>query len=820
MRRVKSIDELYLESKNYDFIVTSDADLSAAINLRIDTPRIGNLAYAPRDLARRAARKLCGKKLIDDFEIADTIADRTGYTFIDVYEDLKRIKEILKYTGDIKFNVYSDHTFRVFEELLKLPAVESIMYSFTADQYEYFQGKNVATIGRQFFSYLEMHFIPECDEISIYADDDYLPDKMYRIGNDRQIIENTAEMIDASTAPHTAIVLDSKLESLMRSELYRKNIPCRDVPKPSDLPFIKCYVEFMRLMLRYPRVKDNELNEIVRTYNAELSEETDLSDKVESNVQETLLRLLSEKHTFAELSKSLMKPDQASYTLQLLDYIKCSNLPISKESLRYFEYIINNVKNLPDCKDFVDLKKGVLIKDCHNSCYIDRKNIIFLGLDKDWESDTYNGFVDADEELKTDSERFQILIQQGAKRHYLINNTKQGRETKPCRMFSDVSSNENKIKNFSDICQIEEGHWKTEKERNMVKTSIEASAELPNFTSYSYHQYTRCHRKYMFSKLVPYESDDYFTEFVEFCLCYPELVKKTGLDTYEDLIVGCRDDCESRILRNEVHTHLCNVLEVVESLKCNVPLDLEAKNNRFMTYHNCNKRSSKVNVTIWSDQYNINARYDLLTEEHAIQFKRGKVPEAKDVADGMKIASDKPDFRPLISSALIDVPLRIYYVSEKYSSNNSLEVQILNSNWNEIVYSETTPLRDMLSAKKYAKVVENLDSFIQVLKDANTTCEKWWEDETLGNNVMNSCGVKKDLAKDALKAVKKYPEERVFHNENKILVPCDTVQSLFDQLAKDYTLSRDEWKTDFSISSENCRGCQYTSLCTKEEYSC
>lgn len=109
-------------------------------------------------------------------------------------------------------------------------------------------------------------------------------------------------------------------------------------------------------------------------------------------------------------------------------------------------------------------------------------------------------------------------------------------------MFFDISYNENKIKNFSDICQIEEGHWKTEKDRNMVKTSMEASAELPKFTSHSYYQYTRCHRKYMFSKLIPYESDDYFTEFVEFCICYPELVKKTGLDTYEDLIVGCKDD--------------------------------------------------------------------------------------------------------------------------------------------------------------------------------------------------------------------------------------------------------------------------------------
>ena len=820
MRRVKSIDELYQDSKNYDFIVTSDADLSAAINLRIDTPRIGNLAYAPRDLARRYARRLCGKKLIDDFEITDTIANKTGYNFVDVYEDLKRIKEILKYTGDVKSNVYSDRTFHVFEELLKLPAVESIMYNFTADQCRYFQGKNVATIGRQFFNYLELHFIPKCDEISPHTDEDYHPDKMYRIGNDRQIVENTAEMIDVLSAPHTAIVLDSKLESLMRSELYRKGIPCREVPKPSDLPFIKGYVEFMRLMLRYPRVKNNELDDILQTFSTETNKEMPQSEEVCKDMREKLLKLLSERHNFGEMSQALMDSEQANYTSQLLDYIKCSDLPISKESLRHFEYIINNVKNLPDCKDFVDLKKGVLIKDCHNSCYIDRKNIIFLGLDKDWESEKHVGFVDVDEELKTESERFEILIQQGMKRHYLINNTKQGRETKPCRMFSDFNSEENKIKNFSDICMIEEGRWKTEKERNVIVTSTESSAELPKFTSYSYHQYTKCHRRYMFSKLVPYEHDDYLIEFIEFCLCYPELVKKTSLDVYENIITGCRDDCESKVLKNDAHIHMSNVLNVVESLKCKVPLDLEAKNNRFMTYHNCDKRSSKVNVTVWSDKYNINARYDLLNEECAVQIKRGKVPETKDIADKMKIGSNKADFRPLISSALIDVPLRIYYVSEKSSGDSPTEVQILNSSWNEVVYSETTPLKDMLSAKKYVKIVENLDLFVQVLKDANIMCEKWWEDEILENSVVNACGVKKDLAKDALKAVKKYPEERVFHNENKILVPRDTVQELLNQLMDDYKMSKDEWKTDFAINSEGCRSCPYVPLCTREGDSC
>ena len=51
MRRLKTIDELYEEVRDYGLVITNDAPLETALNARIDTPRIGPLAMTPRHIA-------------------------------------------------------------------------------------------------------------------------------------------------------------------------------------------------------------------------------------------------------------------------------------------------------------------------------------------------------------------------------------------------------------------------------------------------------------------------------------------------------------------------------------------------------------------------------------------------------------------------------------------------------------------------------------------------------------------------------------------------------------------------------------------------
>ena len=88
MRIAKSIDELWEEVKGFDCVLTTDAALATALNGRIAEPRIGRLAYTPKQVAAMTEHQTIGRPAMSDLEIIAQIRkDNDDLDFRTVYSE-------------------------------------------------------------------------------------------------------------------------------------------------------------------------------------------------------------------------------------------------------------------------------------------------------------------------------------------------------------------------------------------------------------------------------------------------------------------------------------------------------------------------------------------------------------------------------------------------------------------------------------------------------------------------------------------------------------------------------------------------------------
>ena len=100
MDRVKSIDELYEEVKDYDYVLCNDAPLTTALNNRLDKAQLGPFAITPRQFAAQKAIEFTGKPLVNDIRLVKEIADELGFSMKYVHgevENIKTVGDVVKY---------------------------------------------------------------------------------------------------------------------------------------------------------------------------------------------------------------------------------------------------------------------------------------------------------------------------------------------------------------------------------------------------------------------------------------------------------------------------------------------------------------------------------------------------------------------------------------------------------------------------------------------------------------------------------------------------------------------------------------------------
>ncbi|MBR4181192.1 MAG: hypothetical protein IKQ57_03540, partial [Candidatus Methanomethylophilaceae archaeon] len=151
---MKTIDEIYSEVSDCSLVVTNDVALMTALNARVDKPIIGSFAVTPQHIARMLSSEILGKQVMSDIALVTAICDDTGLDFRIVHGEVMNIREIRRYTADVRKYLTTRSAKKVYDSFESLPTLERVMASFDASTNGFFlhQTGEVAVVGVDLFN--------------------------------------------------------------------------------------------------------------------------------------------------------------------------------------------------------------------------------------------------------------------------------------------------------------------------------------------------------------------------------------------------------------------------------------------------------------------------------------------------------------------------------------------------------------------------------------------------------------------------------------------------------------------------------------------
>ena len=805
MYRIKSIDEIYKEAENFDLIITNDAPLATALNGRIGKPHVGGFAYTPRQLATQLSSQILGEPLMSGLEIVAAVAEETGYGFKYVHGEIENIREIRKYTSEVRKYLYSGQSRKVYDSYAALPTLEKAMGGFIPEEYHIkgkaglviseniFLNRKTAIVGIELFDDLDKHFIPiKHEEIDIIDwNGEFGMETIYEIGNDRQIAENIVDLIDAERAEDIAIVMDTEGEiaDAVRSALYRRGIPFKNTMTVRDLSQVRDYLRFLGFGMQYRTVRVRHIRELFSAYGGHIWAKYDnvLLSRLPDMVGRTLELADCLKNirnmTFGEVCDLVVQKRHQPQIRILLEELKFTDLKITSKLVGEMTYAVNNVTDLHHNEQIPDdEKKGVLLADCHNSMFVDRSFIALLGMSEDW-SKRISGkvYIDRKAEAEKDAMRFRALLQQGSSRVYAVNVTKDGKTAKPTLLFDGINELERKkeaVVSFGDLAEIKKGSWYSEEaEKFPFKESMTIDAAPSDgwkFSKSTYNSFSECPRAFYYGHLIQTPDSEatafgsLLHEFAEMYICYPEIVNKKGLEYYVEKIgktyAGLSCPMMEEIDLDRIRIGLENLTTFIDArVPENISLDVNVSSRRYpnglMIEEGLEMTSGITEVDFSSSVNPINGKMDLVLGNRSIDFKTGRFNTGSDVVKGFDLERALyVEMQPLIYLALMKdkglsekgmfTLFHIFGIDGKVMNNDSVDsgavnVRLMETTKHDSLLLNDSPLRDDFeSVAKYKEVYKNWKSFVTPIFASDLPPEEWVANASLNDSIMESMVLK------------------------------------------------------------------------------
>lgn len=689
MRRLKSIDEIYDEVKDYGLVITNDAPLETALNSRIKTARIGKLAYTPRHIAMQLGPLVLGRPFMSELELISAVSEETGLGLRHVYSEIMNLREIRTHTSDVGAYINTRNARLIYESYRRMPTLEKAMSDFDVEDEDvswFFKVKGgVAVICPELLNDLDKHFNPlDCDIVDIFTDDNFTIDTIHEIGNDRQLAENAAELILGNDPNDFAIVLNSAgpIADAVRASLYRRRIPFINSLNVKDLAQIRDYLSFLSLALSYSTLRVKDVKELYSNYNGFfnpgheeylLSKQgpMDMKDRA-TELKDVMQRIFETGMTFGEVKDIICNNQARPQVTLLLEELKMVDRTVTPDQLSEVRFAVENVQNLKHNEQIPDDERtGVLLADSKNSVFVDRPVVIYLGMEQEWNIPVIGKrYYDPETEAENNAIRLEALVQQGQKRVYCVNSFKNGNPAKPCLTFDLIDKGY--CGGFDRMCgNLEKGRWTTPTEPFIPeKGAIDVDGQEFDkpFSKSSFDAYVACPRKYMFDNLLPSsdatttEFGNLIHEFAELYVNYRELVLEKGVDHFVTLIsdryTGLSTPLMEQLDTEKIRMAMRNVMRYIDLLgvkgDLNVSNDTKRTPNRFLKELGLPMTSDICETDHRSVAHPMHGVFDLYCNGVITDYKTGKPKKPSDIKEEMNIGkiAKYPEFQPLMYLAL------------------------------------------------------------------------------------------------------------------------------------------------------------------------
>lgn len=700
MRRLKTIDELYDEVKGYGLVITNDVALETALNARIETARIGELAITPRHLAAKVAARLLGEPVISDLRLMSSISEDTGLSLRRVYSDIMNFREIRSHTMEVRPFLGTLASKEIYDAYAVYPTLEKAMGLMDPEDgsiSQFLEGKGsnntVAVIGPDLFDDLDKHCIPmESDIIEIFTDEEYAIPEIRMVGNDRQLAENAIDLITGDPTDYAIVVsTQDSIADSVRSALYRRGLPFVNGMKVSDVPHVRDFIGFVSLALDFRTLRVRQVREIFSNYGGSLPPKTDnyLLSRVDPVypkpvLLKDLMRRISEGGvTYRDVKDTICNQMTKPQVSLFLTELGMLDRTVDAETLAEIRFAVENISELTlNVQKPESERRGVLIADCKNSVYIDRPVVIYLGMEQEWNVPVVGRrYLDAERESEINAERLEALLQQGQSRLYCVNTSKNGEEPRPCLSFDIITKHP--CNSFSDICgNIVVGQWCAppsgcEDRGSSVQHGIVDLSDLDDsdtvaydkgsFSKSSFDSFVACPRRFMFHVLLPSpESDNtqfgnLIHSFAELYATHPDAVREAGMDVLVDIAAqryaGLSSPAMSDLDRDRIRLAMNSIRAYIDGLSISPPLDrpvTEDDRNPFMEELGITTTSSWCEKEHRMDDGHLYGVLDLMCGSLVIDYKTGKAMNSSDISKNMSLdpLASYPEFQPLIYLAL------------------------------------------------------------------------------------------------------------------------------------------------------------------------
>ena len=552
---MRSIDDLYQRVRDYEMVLTREAPLADALNSRIDCPRLEKLAYTPRGLAYRDDM---ADETLDRRELFLRIVRETDCSWkkslycleniLDCWQETGKLETITEYP---EFHIDGmDSVLKVIEET---PSVFRDM-----QEYEWEKTNEVAVIGEYQFKALDRRVLPdEYDSIDFEESGGDVSLPPFSIfPSSTRLVHTLAEQITPENASRIALMMvpSSPYQHMVTSMLKAREIPVMGQQTLTETQIFRTLYQLLRCSVGTSRLRLQDLQPILSETGARPSIKH--NEKYLDSVNAPALRPVNDLVNkipgmkFTEVVDSftqhLSQPDQHQQALSQFRSVLGSN------GLAHARVTPNNLANLQLYLNHFDVpvesktRCGVLVANPTSQAFVDRELVFYLGMDADWTRNVpEKPWINREAHRSRNLKDFQILLQNGQKRYFMVQEQRANEHVTPCFYFHLFF--EDDFESFSDHDPHEyfSGDSRPSFRRGKTFTIDSPDRELLPYKTLSQstlNRLTRSPREWLVNRLVTTTENHYMTRgnlFHDYAECYvnaPEKVQDNETDILDWMV--------------------------------------------------------------------------------------------------------------------------------------------------------------------------------------------------------------------------------------------------------------------------------------------
>ncbi|SHH03644.1 PD-(D/E)XK nuclease family protein [Halobaculum gomorrense] len=565
LREAKSIDTLAAETREADLTLSADPPLTLALDRHTSTPRLGRASATPRSHAANEFVPSDRRRLFTE------LITQTDLTWKQAHRALDRCLQCWDATGSLdtitdypEFDTPQFHTARDI-----LHETDSSYHDLEATTLP--DSTDLAVINEAGLSPLDRTLLPDSyQQVDPFTGDTTSLPQVHIFPSTTAIVDALITQLDTHTGEAVGIVLDesSLFSPLVESALETAGIPYQGGPGFIDDPDIRTFLRLAEAVFTGSDLRVADLRPLVERLGVDLDRAADHRRVDRVDVGPAYERFVDTLHT-GTVDDAIATYERAAESSLTRLREECARLgllstaftPQRLTRLRYYLESFDIPADQPN--------EGVLLTDGAATSYIDRPVVFYLGLGDGWaQQPPDRPWVDPVEHVQQDLDRFEILLQNGQERHFLVQASQADANTTPCVYFQDLV--EHSVESFSDLPHTTHGADAT---RESVGTPFVApdrpdtDPELPATISQSTLQrLANCPRAEFFHRLV--ESPTTISmargtvihEAAELCVTHPGAVRE-----HHDAVIDA--------MLEQIRAYATTARERVERTQCVLALE-------------------------------------------------------------------------------------------------------------------------------------------------------------------------------------------------------------------------------------------------------